>query len=176
MNQIPALVRVFAYLSLLTVGGGMAAFPEMKVLTVEVHKWLTFPQLIHLYSVGQMAPGPNMMMIVSIGQWAGGLLGALVVLIAFFGPTALLAFIVARMWRKLEKWPWRTSIQEGLAPVSIGLLLAGCFTMAKGAISGVDTATIAVGVLLILLRYKINPALLVLGGAVIGVISFMPSR
>ena len=70
MNQIPALIRVFAYLSLLTVGGGMAAFPELKILTVEVHKWLTFPQLIHLYSVGQMAPGPNMMMIVAIGQWA----------------------------------------------------------------------------------------------------------
>ena len=118
MNQIPALIRVFAYLSLLTVGGGMAAFPEMKILTVEVHKWLTFSQLIHLYSVGQMAPGPNMMMIVSIGQWAGGLLGALVVLLAFFGPTALLAFIVARAWKKLEKWPWRTSIQQGLAPVS----------------------------------------------------------
>jgi chromate transporter len=48
--------------------------------------------------------------------------------------------------------------------------------MAKGAISGVETAAIAVGVLLILLRYKINPALLVLGGAVIGVIAFMPSR
>jgi chromate transporter len=52
MSQMPALIRVFAYLSLLTVGGGMAAFPEMKLLTVEVHKWLTFPQLIHLYSVG----------------------------------------------------------------------------------------------------------------------------
>ena len=174
MNQLPALVRVFAYLSLLTVGGGMAAFPEMKVLTVEVHKWLTFAQLIHLYSVGQMAPGPNMMMIVAIGQWAGGLLGALAVLVAFFGPTALLAFIVARLWKKLEKWPWRISIQKGLAPVSIGLLLAGCFTMAKGAITGVETAAIAVGVLLILLRYKVNPALLVLGGAVLGVISFMP--
>ena len=76
MNQIPPLIRVFGYLSLLTVGGGMAAFPETKILTVDVHKWLTFPQLIHLYSVGQMAPGPNMMMIVSIGQWAGGILGA----------------------------------------------------------------------------------------------------
>ena len=114
MNQIPALLRVFAYLSLLTVGGGMAAFPEMKVLTVDVHKWLTFPQLIHLYSVGQMAPGPNMMMIVAIGQWAGGILGALAVLLAFFGPTALLAFIVARLWKKLEQWPWRTSIQRDL--------------------------------------------------------------
>jgi chromate transporter len=76
--------------------------------------------------------------------------------------------------RSLERWPWRTSIQQGLAPVSIGLLLAGCFTMAKGAIFGVETAAIAVGVLLILLQYKINPALLVLGGAVLGVISFMP--
>jgi chromate transporter len=174
MNQIPALIRVFSYLSILTVGGGMAAFPEMKLLTVDVHKWLAFPQLIHLYSVGQMAPGPNMMMIVPIGQWAGGLLGAVVVLIAFFGPTAVLTFAVARTWKKLEKWPWRTSIQQGLAPVSIGLLLAGCFTMARGAILGVETAAIAVGVLLILLQYKVNPALLVLGGAVVGVLSFMP--
>jgi chromate transporter len=115
-----------------------------------------------------------MMMIVGIGLWAGGTLGALVVLLAFFGPTAFLAFIVGRLWNKLEKWPWRTSIQQGLAPVSIGLLLAGCFTMAKAAIFGVETAAIAVGVLLILLQYKINPALLVLGGAVLGVISFMP--
>jgi chromate transporter len=174
MNQIPALVRVFAYLSILTVGGGMAAFPEMKILTVEVHKWLTFPQLIHLYSVGQMAPGPNMMMIVVIGQWAGGMLGAVAALLAFFGPTALLTFVVARLWKKIEKWPWRTSIQQGLAPVSIGLLLAGCFTMARGAISGVETAAIAVGVLLILQQYRVNPALLVVGSAVLGVFSFMP--
>jgi chromate transporter len=174
VNQIPGLVRVFAYLSLLTVGGGMAAFPEMKILTVEVHRWLTFPQLIHLYSVGQMAPGPNMMMIVPIGEWAGGVLGASVVALAFFGPTAVLTFIIGRLWNKLEKWPWRRSIQQGLAPVSIGLLLAGCFTMAKGAIFGLETATIAVVVLLLLLNYKINPALLILVGAIIGVLSLTP--
>jgi chromate transporter len=172
MNQLPALARVFAYLSLLTVGGGMAAFPEMKILTVDVHKWLTFPQLIHLYSVGQMAPGPNMMMIVSIGEWAGGFLGALVTVIAFFAPTAVLTFVVARIRKRLEQWPWRSSIQQGLAPVSIGLLLAGCFTMARGAITGLETATIAVCVLLILLQYKINPALLVVGSAIVGIFSF----
>ncbi len=171
MSQIPALVRVFAYLSLLTVGGGMAAFPELQYLTVDVHQWLTQPQLIHLYSIGQMAPGPNMMMIIPIGDWAAGPLGALVVVIAFFGPTALLTFIVGRLWNRLEPWPWRLSIQRGLAPVSVGLLLAGCFTMAKGTIFGVETAAIAVAVLLILLQYKINPALLVLGGALVGYLS-----
>ena len=171
MNQLPALVRVFAYLSLLTVGGGMAAFPELKVLTVDVHHWLTFQQLIHLYSVGQMAPGPNMMMIVSIGQWVAGLPGALVVFVAFFLPTALLSFIVGRLWTRLEKWPWRESIQRGLAPVSIGLLLAGCLTMAKGAVTGWITTATAIAVFAILLRSRINPALLILGGAVVGLLA-----
>ncbi len=171
MNQIPALIRVFAYLSILTVGGGMAAFPELKVLTVDVHHWLTFPQLIHLYSVGQMAPRPNMMMIVAIGQWVAGLPGAVAVLVAFFLPTALLAFFIGRLWNRLEKWPWRTSIQRGLAPVSIGLLLAGSLTMAKGAVTGWVTAAIAAAVLAILLRSRTNPAVLVLVGAVVGVLA-----
>ena len=174
MNEIPALIRVFAYLSLLTVGGGMAAFPELKILTVEVHHWLTFPQLVHFYSVGQMAPGPNMMMIVCIGAWAAGIPGALVVLIAFFGPTALLAFIIGRLWTRLEKWPWRASIERGLAPVSIGLLLAGCLTMAKVAVTGLVTVIVAVAVFAILLRSRINPALLILGGAAIGLFAFGP--
>ncbi len=174
MNQIPALIRVFSYLSILTVGGGMAAFPEMKVLTVDVHKWLTFTQLIHIYSLGQMAPGPNMMMIVVVGQWSAGLLGAVVTLLAFFGPTAVLAYVIAKAWKKLANWRWRNSIQEGLAPVSIGLLLAGCFSMARGAITGLETGTVAVVTLMILLRYKINPALLVAGGAVVGLLFFLP--
>jgi chromate transporter len=174
VSQLVPLLRVFAYLSLLTVGGGMAAFPEMKTLTVEVHHWMSFTQLVHFYSVGQMAPGPNMMMIVSIGKWVSGLAGAIVVLLAFFGPTACLALYVGRLWKRLEHWPWRRSIQMGLAPVSIGLLLAGCFTLAKGAIFGLETAAIAVAVLLILLQYRVNPALLVLAGAVIGALSFAP--
>jgi chromate transporter len=172
MNQLPALVGVFAYLSLLTVGGGMAAFPEMKTLTVDVHAWLNSAQLTHLYSVGQLAPGPNMMMIIAIGQWVAGPLGAILVVIAFFAPTAVFTFIVGRWWTRLEAWPWRTSVEQGLAPVSIGLLLAGCFSLAKGAIFGLETASIAIVVLLILLQTKINPALLVLGGAVVGWLSF----
>jgi chromate transporter len=172
VKELPALLRVFAYLSLLTVGGGMAAFPEMKILAVDEHQWLTFPQLVHLYSVGQMAPGPNMMMIVSIGEWAAGLLGAIVVVVAFFGPTSLVTLLVGRLWTRLEQWPWRKSIQDGLAPVSIGLLLAGCFSFAKGAVTGLETATICVATLLVLLNYKINPALLILAAAVIGAVTF----
>ena len=112
-----------------------------------------------------MAPGPNMMMIVPIGDWEAGLIGAIGVGGVFRTDRD------TRLRRRapveaVGAWPWRNSIQQGLAPVSIGLLLAGCFTMAKGAITGHETAAIAVAALLILLRYKINPALVVMAGTV----------
>jgi chromate transporter len=163
---------VFGYLSLLTIGGGMAAFPELKRLVVEVHRWLTVPQLEYLYGVGQAAPGPNMMMIVSIGTLTAGLPGALIVSVAFFAPPALITLVVGRLWNRLRGRHWIVATQRGLAPVSIGLLLAGCFSFAQGAITGWTTTAIAVAVFVILLVSEINPALVMLGGAVAGLLAF----
>jgi chromate transporter len=173
MRQLPLVVGVFAYLSLLTVGGGVSAFPEMKTLTVDVYHWLTFSQLIHFYSVGQLAPGPNMMMIAAIGEWVSGSPGALLAVIAFFLPTALITFWTGRLWHRLEGWPWRDAIQRGLAPVSIGLLLSGSLTVAKGAVTGWLTALVAVAAFGLLLRTRINPALLILGSGLIGLFTFL---
>jgi chromate transporter len=173
MKQLYALVGVFAYLSILTVGGGMAAFPEMKTLTVEVHHWLTFPQLIHLYSIGQLAPGPNMMVVAAIGEWVGGPLGALLATLAFILPTAVITFGTGRVWERVEGWRWRNAIQRGLAPVAIGLLLSGCLSVATGALTGWLTSFIAVVVFGLLLATRINPALLILGSGLIGLFAFL---
>ena len=174
MNDIPALARVFAGLSLLTVGGGMAAYPELKVQIVDVHRWLTLPQLDYLYGMGQVAPGPNMMMIVSIGSLKAGVPGALIAFLAFFGPTAILALVVGRLWKRFQGRPWTVAMQQAFAPVSIGLLLAGCLTFAKGAVTGWVTALIAATVFAILLRSRINPAFLILAGALVGAFAFGP--
>jgi len=171
MSQLPTLIWVFAYLSLLTVGGGLAAFPELKFLTVEVYHWLRFQDLVHLYSLGQVAPGPNMMMVAAIGERVAGLVGAAVVVVAFFGPTGVLTLGVGRLWQRLEGWRWRDSIQRGLAPVSVGLLVAGAISLAKGALTGWHSIVISVAVFILLLRTRINPALLVLCGAVTGLVA-----
>ncbi|TCT04251.1 chromate transporter [Aquabacter spiritensis] len=172
MSQLPGLIAVFAYLSLLTVGGGMAAFPEMKSLVVDTHHWMTFPQLIHLYSIGQMAPGPNMMMIAGIGQWVAGPVGALVVVIAFFLPTGLFTLWVGRLWKRLDHWPWRAAIQRGLAPVSIGLLLAGAISISKGALIGWASIAIAAAMFATLVTTRINPIPLILVAAIAGYLAF----
>ncbi len=173
MKQLYALVGVFAYLSILTVGGGMAAFPEMKTLTVEVYHWLTFPQLIHLYSVGQLAPGPNMMVVAAIGEWVAGPLGALLATVSFILPTAVITLAAGRLWERLEGWRWHNAIQRGLAPVAIGLLLAGSLTVARGAVTGWLTGFIAIAVFGLLLSNRINPAILILGSGLIGLFAFL---
>jgi chromate transporter len=171
MDQIPGLARVFSYLSFLTIGGGMAAFPEMRDQVVNVHHWLTEAQLVHVYSVGQMSPGPNMMMVAQVGELVAGLLGALVAALAFFVPTGILTFAVGRAWNKLEHWPWRNSIQKGLGPVAIGMAVAGLITFGKGAIHGWLTAAVALAVFTLSIRTRFYPALLILCGAIVGVIA-----
>jgi chromate transporter len=168
VDQLPALIRVFAYLSLLTIGGGMAAFPEMKVQIVEVHHWLTSDELTHVYSTGQMSPGPNMMMVAEVGQLVSGPLGALACALAFFVPTGILTFLVGRLWKRLEHWPWRDSIQKGLGAVAIGLAVGGLITFGKGAITGWLTLIVGVLTFVAVVRTKINPVFFVLGGAVVG--------
>lgn len=169
MKDLPDIVSVFSYLSLLTVGGGLAAFPALKSLTVDTHHWLDFPQLLHFYSIGQLAPGPNMMMVASIGMFVSGPVGALVALVCFLLPTSILTFVTGRLWNRLQTWRWRPAIQHGLGSVSVGLVLAGGIIMGRGAITGPTTAIIAVVVFLLLLRTKINPAIPILAAGGIGV-------
>lgn len=169
MDQIPALIRVFAYLSFLTIGGGMAAFPEMKVQIVDVHHWLTSDQLVHVYSTGQMSPGPNMMMVAEVGQLVAGFGGALVAALAFFLPTGVLTFGVGRLWNKLADWPWRTSIQKGLGPVAIGLAVGGLIIFGKGAITNWVTVLLAFATFVAVNRTKVNPAIFILASAVVGI-------
>lgn len=162
------LAGAFGLLSLLAVGGGAAVLPEMKETVVGEHHWLTDTQFVHVYSLGQLAPGPNMLMVQIIGDRVAGVPGALVALFAFFAPASLLTYGTGKLWDRLEGWPWRESIQRGLAPVSIGLMLGGTITIAKIAVTDPRTIALAGAVAAILLWRKVNPAYLILAGALIG--------
>jgi chromate transporter len=118
-----------------------------------------------------LAPGPNMMMVAALGERVSGLPGAFIAAAAFFIPTGILTFVVGKIWDKLKNWPWRTSIQLGLAPVAVGLAVAGTISLGKGAIQDWITAGLALVVFFATLKTKINPALLILGGAVVGAIA-----
>jgi chromate transporter len=168
VNRIVDLVGVFGLLSVLAVGGGAAVLPEMKHLTETEHHWVTENQFIHIYSLGQVAPGPNMLMVGVIGQRVAGWPGAAAALIAFILPASALTWGVGRLWERLAGWPWLDAIQRGLAPVSIGLALSGAITVARGALVSPSTVVIAIVVLAVLLSRHINPVYLILASGAAG--------
>ncbi len=167
-TKILNLLWVFALLSLVAVGGGTAVLPEMRRILVGHFHWLSDKQFREIYSIGQIAPGPNMLMVLVIGYRLAGALGAIVVGLAFFIPDCCITFFANRVWKRFEGSPWRTAIQRGMAPVAIGLMLSGTYTVAKISIVDLATGLVAVGVFAILYFRHVNPALLILiGGTII---------
>lgn len=168
MDKLLPLIGSFSLLSLLAVGGGVAVLPEMKNVVVEQHHWVTSDQFVDLYSLGQMAPGPNMMMVTVIGYRVAGFAGAFAVTAAFFLPASLLALLANRLWTHFAASPWRESVQRGLAPLAIGLMGAGVVSIAEVATRTLPTIALAAIVLAILLRVRVNPAWLILASGAIG--------
>ena len=178
MNKIIELINNFALMSLLAVGGGTAVLPEMKHDTVERHHWVSDTQFAEIYSLGQLAPGPNMTCVSLIGYEVSGVAGLIAVLFAFFFPASLLCYFVSQVWDAAEGSPWRDAVQRGMAPIVIGLMLAGCYALGKTAsfnpAKGWDynllTLAIGTAVAIVLSLTRINPALTILAGGVAGYI------
>jgi chromate transporter len=176
MSKAVELINVFALMSILAVGGGTAVLPEMKHETVERRQWVTDTQFTEIYSLGQLAPGPNMTCVILIGYLVDGWLGALVVLVAFFFPASLLCYVAAGMWESARGSPWRDAVQRGMAPVVIGLMLAGVYALGKTASFNAakgwefNGATLAIGaaVALVLTFTRLNPALAIVAGGAAG--------
>jgi chromate transporter len=167
MSLLIHLILTFALLSILAVGGGTAVLPEMQ--TILAHQFsIDHTQFVHIYSIGQLAPGPNMLMVLVIGYQIAGLIGAGVVLLSFFLPSSVLCFYIGRLWGCFGESPWRRSIQNALEPISIGLMSSGVYAVAKASIVSGTTLALALVTLYLILRTKINPVLVILGSGGFG--------
>lgn len=163
------ILGIFSLLSILSIGGGTAVLPEMREMTVVQEKWLTDAEFRDVYSIGQIAPGPNMLMVIVLGYKVSGYAGAALAFAGFFFPCCLIALGTCRVWNHFEGSPWRLAVQRGLAPLVVGLMAAGMVAIARTAIIDFKTTLLAVIVFVALyFGKKVNPALLIFGGGVCG--------
>jgi chromate transporter len=174
MTLVLQVLGVFSLLSIMAVGGGAAVIPEMKRLTIGAAPWLTSNLFGEVYSLGQLAPGPNMLMVSVIGYHVAGLAGAFCALLGFFVPSGLLTFQVGRVWDRFADNPWRAAIARGLGPVTVGLILAGSWSLAETVMVGHGPVPYLVCAIVagVLLSIKINPVFLILAG---GLATFVAS-
>ena len=159
------LALVFAPLSLVAVGGGQTVVAGIHHQVVEVHGWLTPQQFVTDFAVSRMAPGPGSLLATLIGWQVAGVSGAVVATLAIFGPTALLIYGVALVWRRSRGARWQRALEGGLRPVAAGMMLAAVLVLLQSLSGGPLAIATALASTAALMGTRVNPLVLLGGGA-----------
>ena len=167
-NPVFTLALTFATMSLFAVGGANSAIPEMQRIAVDVNHWLTDKQFTDVYAIAQLSPGPNVLIVTLIGYSVAGVLGALVATLAMCVPTALLALIVSNFLASMRHARWPAIVQTALVPLSIGLMGASGFILARTSDRTVVAALLTIGAAVLASLTKINPLWMLVAGGCLG--------
>jgi chromate transporter len=167
-NPVFALALTFATMSLFAVGGANSAIPEMHRIAVDVQHWLTDKQFTDVYAIAQLSPGPNVLIVTLIGYSVAGLLGALVATLAMCVPTAILALIVSRFLNRASEARWPGIVQAALVPLSIGLMGASGFILARTSDQTVVAALVTISAAVLASVTKLNPLWMLVAGGALG--------
>jgi chromate transporter len=130
-SELAQLFAHFALLSLLAVGGAMATAPDMHRWIVGRQGWLDDAQFSGSIALAQAAPGPNVLFVAVLGFNVGGLAGALAALGGSLLPSAALALAASRWGEQRRGHRGVRAFTEGMAPVTIGLLLSTSWVLVE---------------------------------------------
>ncbi|MFM7847714.1 MAG: chromate transporter [Rubrivivax sp.] len=159
----------FTMLSLLAVGGAITTVPDMHRYVV-VHKdWLSDAQLSASVALAQAAPGPNVLFVAVIGFNVAGMVGVLATLGGSLLPSAALAIAAGRYGRDRQERRAVRAFTQGLAPLTIGLLVATSWILTDPTRHHGGTWVLFAATLAWMLRTRFSPLWPIAAGAVAGV-------
>jgi len=170
----------FFKIGLLAIGGGYAALPFLYRLSEQYH-WFSAKELTDMIAISNVTPGP---VGINIATYAGfktaGVLGSIVATTAIILPAFVIILIIANFLDKYKQNAIIQSIFSGLKPAACALLAEICVKLFSETIingekivtNNVDYKSLIIFVLLLLISIKTkkNPILLILYGAIAGII------
>ena len=171
LDSAATLLGQLAVLSLVSIGGAHAVLPDVYRLVVTEHGWMTGTEFATAVALSQAAPGPNVLVMALIGQSVGGLALGVAALVAFCLPSSLLAYLAVRADLKASGAPWLRAVKAGLAPITVGLVLASGFILTMGTAGSGMTLAIAMGSALLASTTRLNPLWFIGAGALIGALA-----
>jgi len=182
-NKLLKLSFFFYGIGSILYGSGYVLIAYMRGGLVLQNGWLTEQQLFDAIAIGQFTPGPLSSTVTVVGYMVGysvggvgwGLAGAAVATIAFYIPSVLIVVFINPIVSRLRRSSWTAAFLDAVNISSIAVMLVTTYYLGEGFFKGLNVwsivvaALLLVGSLFILLKWKkVNSAILVLAGAVIG--------
>lgn len=173
MSPLAGLALRFMALSLIAVGGVTTIIPEVHRVAVDVHGWVTDAEFTQLFVIARAAPGPNMLVVTLIGWQVSGLAGALVATTAMCLPSCTLSYLAVDVWQRFRGARWRAAVEVGLAPITVGLVLATGWLVARGAHDGWPASAITAVTTALVVFTRVNPVWLLAAAGALGLLGLV---
>jgi len=159
-----------------TIGGGLAMIAFIQDQVVGQFGWLTPREFIDGLALGQLTPGPVLMIAAYVGYKMAGVAGAGMAAGAAFLPSFLIMLGVFPVLERIRKLAWVRAVMKGMAPAVIGVLAVSLFRLAPAALPDAFAVAILAATLLALVVFRIGAFKLMIAGAILGVLrSHLPA-
>jgi chromate transporter len=154
-----------------TFGGGLSMLAFIEEQVVNHFGWLTPQEFVDGLALGQLTPGPILMLAAFIGFKLFGIVGAMVAAGAIFLPSFLMILSILPLLRKMKDLQWLKAFMRGVAPAVIGALAVSLVQLAPHAAPDVFTWCLLAITVALMLFYKVGALPLMAGGAAIGLLT-----
>jgi chromate transporter len=162
----------FAKVGSVLFGSGYVLIAFLQSDLVDKHQWISQQQLVDAITVGQFTPGPVFTTATFIGYLISGNQGAVLATIGIFAPAFFFVAVSAPFLPALRKSRWTAPILDGLNVASLSLMAGAALILAKDTIGSIYGILIFALSLVLLIKFKINSAWLILGASLLGYFGF----
>jgi chromate transporter len=169
----PRLIDVavqFAVIGSFTFGGSLSIIALIQDQVVHTLAWLTPQEFIDGLALGQLTPGPPVMLAAYIGYKTLGLTGAVVAAIAIFLPSFVMMLALLPVFERVRAITWARAALQGMVAGVIGTLGVALARLAPHAVVDPFAAVLFVGAVTVLMVWRVAPLRMVAGGAVLGIV------
>ena len=150
-------------------GGFPTVLPNVHELAA-ANGWLSDREFADIFAVSQVMAGPNVILIMS---FIGLKLEALAERSPArwtFGPPCAMYDLSYAPWDRFREMPWQRIVRHALAPLTVGLVVAGGYVMAR---ADWASAAITAGAVALTLRTRLSPLWILMAGGALGALNLL---
>ncbi len=154
-------------------GSGYVLIAYLEGGLVNQLGWLTQAGLLDAIAIGQFTPGPVLTTATFVGYVIAGVPGAIVATLGIFLPSFMFVLLLNPLIPKMRQSAWLAAFLDAVNVAAVGLMVAVLISLGQQTFTSWQGVIIALLALVASIRFKVNSAWIVLGGAGMGYLLFL---
>jgi len=161
----------FLKVGAITFGGGLSIIAFIQDQVVNQFQWITSQEFLYGLTIGQLTPGPMIMVAAFVGYKVAGIGGAAVATFAIFLPSFILMLSILPMLERVRGLAWIKAAMRSISPAVIGTIAIAIVQLAPHAAPDVFTSIVLALTVVALLAWRLPVIPSLLGGALLGILA-----